>query len=81
MHLLDIFLRLRELGQDRLVYREDVIFEHLLAAKNHAPNRDSQQQDELAYMAWRDERHYLSWRLKQHTGSTAKTAETAKGKK
>ena len=40
---------MRELGSDRLVYREDVVFEHLLAAKPHAANAYGQQQDELAH--------------------------------
>ncbi len=77
-HLLDIFLCLRELGADRLVYVENVLFEHLLAEKTHVLNRELQQQDELAYLAWRDERRYLAWRLRRACSQIDSTGEKSR---
>ena len=69
-HWLDVFLRLRRLGHDRIVYLPEVVFEHLHAEAGKAPDRADTSaldaEDEIVYLAWADARAALARRLARH---------------
>ena len=65
-HLMDIFLRLRRLGHDRLVYLSDVAFAHYRLT--HAPERTIEQRqngvdDRVTYATRSEDRAYAAHRL------------------
>jgi hypothetical protein len=60
VHLLDIFKQLRRLGHDRILYLEDVVFEHMHHVVGKAAleiyHKKNHRADEILFMALDDER-------------------------
>jgi hypothetical protein len=72
-HIYDVFVELRRLGHDRMVYLPDVIFEHMHVEAGKAfPDATSvklcRTYDEQTFIAWAEERQLAARRLARRIG-------------
>jgi glycosyltransferase involved in cell wall biosynthesis len=71
VHLHDIFKKLARLGHDRLVYLDDVIFEHMhhevgKSLKDHTYAKKDERADDFIFISLDDERRSQAQRLAQY---------------
>jgi len=78
-HIFDTFKRLTELGHDRSVYLDDVVFEHMhyelvASAYEDGPERKNDRDDQAVYLSLADDRQRAAMRMAQYIESHDNTA-------